>query len=257
MTTPTYAATKAGTKLGRPCGLTNDVHEGIVGALRLGATVTIACGAYGVAIPTYYQWMSRGRLDIEAGEVSIFSEFTEAVRGASHRGDVELLASVRLQTKGRQCRACGGAGTIRAGDVNGTPTDNRRQRCDGCRGSGFAIAPDGRLALELLGRRHPDDFGRKSRQRIEVVGDGGGPVRVDVRAAAVAVDLNRLSPEQLAALAFGGGEAKAIAPTAPALGDRRRHVIDAAPATVEPAPRRTLGEGLAEAVVEADAEPAG
>jgi len=256
-----YAATKAGTTIGRPCGLTPEVHDGIVGALRLGATVKIATGANGVSEGAYYGWMARGRADIEEGEISIFSKFTKAVRGASHRGDVELLASVRLQTKGRQCRACGGQGTIRAGDVNGTPTDNRRQRCDGCRGSGFAIAPDGRLALDLLGRRHPDDFGRKSRQRVEVVGDGGGPVRVDVRAAAVAVDLNQLSPEQLAALAFGaeGGKAIEVAPTVPALGARRSaHVIDAEPApTTEAAPRRTLGEGLAAAVVEVAAEAAG
>lgn len=248
--TTDYAATKAGTKLGRPCGLTPQVHDGIVKALRLGATIKIAAGSVGVGVASYYQWLARGRADIEAGEASRFADFAEAVRGASHRGDVELLASVRLQTKGRQCRACGGQGTIRAGDAGGNKGDDRRLRCDGCRGSGFAIAPDGRLALDLLGRRHPDDFGRKSRQRVEVVGDGGGPVRVDVRAAAVAVDLNKLSPEQLAALAFGGELAAAEAEAVPALGARRvaRDVIEA-----EAAPRRSLGEGLAAATVEAAA----
>ncbi len=228
MSQATYEPTKNGDLFGRPCGLTPDVHKALVRALRLGATVKMATAATGVGLSTFYQWVAKGRADFEAGETSIFTDLVDAVYQAKGHGDIELLASVRHQTQGRKCRTCEGRGTLPSHQAGGRADDARLVTCAGCKGSGFALSPDGRLALDLLGRRHPDAFGRKSRQRVEVTGDGGGPVRVDVAVAAIAMGLVELSVDQLAALAYDGSEPERVPRLGAALpAIAGRDVIDA------------------------------
>ena len=262
MSAPAYDATKGGTGIGRPCGLTPEVHAAIVRAMRLGAPVKVAAGVAGVSEGSYYQWMATGRADVEAGEVSRFSKFSNAVGSARHRGDVELLASVRGQTQGRQCRTCAGSGTLRSCDAGGRENDQRLVTCAGCKGSGFATTPDGRLALDLLSRRHPESFGRK--QRHEHTGAGGGPVRHDVRVAAVAVDLAAMSVEQLAALAWSDddqaalldGPAAAQLPPARAARAAKRIGADVIEAAPEAAPAEAAPEAAPAEAAPAEAAPA-
>jgi hypothetical protein len=160
-----------------------------------------------------YVWIDRGRRHIDQDPDGLpstkYARLAIEIDEARHKGDVELLASVRSQATGSRCRTCQGAGTVRKCDAGYRADDRTLLRCPGCRGKGYARPPDGKLALELLGRRHVDEYGRKDRHRHEVTGDGGGPVRVDVRAAAAVldVDLATLSPAQLSALAFGGDDA--------------------------------------------------
>jgi hypothetical protein len=181
------------------------VSAEIVRAMKLGATVQIAAGAAGVSEGAFYDWMARGRADAAAGETTIFSDFSEAIDRARHTGDLQLLASVRGTTQGRRCPTCQGAGAMAAHLVGGRADDTRLVRCPACKGSTFATAPDGRLALDLLSRRHPEAFGRKDQRRVEVSGEGGGPVRVDVRAIAATIDLGAvgsLGVDELTALAW-------------------------------------------------------
>ena len=217
-----------------------DVHTKIVRSLRLGATSKIAAGAAGVDPRVFHAWITRGRADLAAVVETPHARFALDCDTARARGDVELLAAVRAQATGIRCRACGGEGVVRRSQAGGREDDNTVLRCVGCYGSGFARKPDGRLALELLGRRHARDYGRKEHATLEVTGDGGGPVAVAVDVQALAatatIDLAGLSVEQLQALAFGdgdGGGKELEGPPAAraALPMRRsRDVIDAVPA---------------------------
>ena len=209
--------------------LTPEVHDKLVRVFRLGGTVEIAAGSCRLAPRTFREWTARGRADLDEGRTeTAYARLALDCEEARHKGDVALLDAVRLQAMGRQCRTCQGTGTI-TGLEKGDR--GRLVRCPGCRGKGYARAPDGKLALELLGRRHVGDYGKKVDQRIEITGEGGGPVRVDTRAAAVLLDatgLAALSVEQLAALAHGG--------TAPSIASATRGAL---PAPRLPAPRRS------------------
>jgi hypothetical protein len=232
---------------GRPCKLTPAMHESLVRAFSLGATVAIACGASGVHIGTFYEWLQQGRDDLEAGQASIFADLAEAVERARHTGDLQLLAAVRGQTQGRRCPTCDGRGAVESREVGGREDDRRHVRCPACKGSTFAVVPDGRLALDLLSRRHPADYSRKDQARVEHVGDGGGPI--DVRAIAAAVDLVALDAMQLAAIAWQGEQvATSVSAAARA----------ALPDRAAPPSARDLGAAEAEADIidaaEAEAE---
>ena len=229
-----YAATRehgVHNGIGRPCALTPETAAEIVRAFRLGATVKIAAGAAGVNEATFYRWMTEGRRDAEAGESSIFRDFCDEVNRARNRGDLELLASVKGTTQGRRCPTCQGRGAVPSHEVGGRADDQRLVRCPACKGSTFSTAPDGRLALDLLSRRHPADYGRQDNHRHEVTGDGGGPVRIDVRAIAAAVDLDAiartLGAGDLDALAWDGDEVAAIEDSARRALPARRDAVDA------------------------------
>jgi len=129
---------------------------------------------------------------------------TSEFRTAPHRGDLELLAAVRRQAIGSRCTTCEGRGSVRRSVVDGVPVAggfDRLVRCPGCRGSGFAIKPDARLALDLLGKRRPE-FG----QRAEVQHQHQHAGAVDVRIAAATLDLAAMTPEQLRALSGWAGD---------------------------------------------------
>ena len=59
-----------------------------------------------------------------------------------------------------------------------------------------AAKGDGRLALDLLARRHPEAFARKDRTTVRHTGHDGGPVKV----AAMVANLGDMSPDQLRAM---------------------------------------------------------
>lgn len=212
--------------------LSPTVSEQIITAIRLGATVEIAAGSVGVTTADYYDWTARGRSDIDAGRDTLLARFVEACRTERHAGDIELLASIRRRCTGTACLACKGRGISPADQAGGRAGKKHLIRCPGCRGTGWATQPDGRLALELLGRRHSMAYGRKDRHHHEVTGEGGGPVRVNVRAVAATMtaDLGALTGPELVKIAYGEGASGAASvvelPTARALLPRR-DVIDA------------------------------
>lgn len=232
--------------------LTAEIHAKLVRAFRLGATTAIAAGSCRVSPRTFREWIARGRADLAEGRAeTAYARLALECDEARHKGDVELLAAVRSQATGRACRTCQGQGAIPASHNGGRADDRSLTRCPACRGKGYARAPDGKLALELLGRRHVADYGRKVDQRIEITGAGGGPVQIDTRSAAVLLDgggLAAMSVEQLAALGYGGTAAPPpiASTTRGALPPpRSRDVVDAVepespPAEAAPAPRRAL-----------------
>lgn len=191
--------------VGRPSKFTPEVEDALIQAFRLGASKKIAVGSVGVHERTFDNWMQSGR-DAKSGR---YRRFYLAIEKARNRGDLELLASVKQATQGVKCRTCHGQGSF--------PRDGKLISCPACKGDGYSMKPDGRLALEFLSRRQPQDYAKQAPQRIELTGAGGGAVKyeADVRVVAASIDLGGLSIEALAALAWGEVdevEVPAIAP---------------------------------------------
>ena len=111
-------------------GPTPDTHAKLVRAFRLGATIKIATGAAGVSLRVYDSWIQRGRAELAidpGGAVTTpLARLAMECDEARHRGDVELLASVRAQATGIRCRTCQGEGTVRGHQVDGGGAGGRR-----------------------------------------------------------------------------------------------------------------------------------
>ena len=52
-------------KHGRPPLLTQERYDAIIGAIKLGSFSSVAAGANGISRTTFYNWMDRGRTEIE------------------------------------------------------------------------------------------------------------------------------------------------------------------------------------------------
>lgn len=77
-------------KLGRRTKLTPDVQNAIVSALRAGNYQETAARYAGIAEPTFYSWLARGRDEPD----SIYGEFLEAVESAKAASEVRDIALI-------------------------------------------------------------------------------------------------------------------------------------------------------------------
>lgn len=183
---------------GRPSKLTDEVQAKVVRVVKMGGSLAMAARHAGVSTEAIYEWMRRGEgHDHRRGGGARYVRFAQAVRQAEGDGDAELLASVRAQVVGLECKACENGILV---------TDEGPERCPACKGTGYAAKPDGRLSLDVLARRHPTHFARKDRMQVEQKVEG--TVRVDVQVQALTMSLQALDASQLAALAWA--EPKAI-----------------------------------------------
>lgn len=172
---------------GRPFKLTPEVKEILLEAIGVGAPIRSACAVAGVAEPTFHQWLQRARGEHPSRDSTPeLVEFAAAVERAKGHGDLRLLKSIDECVVGRLCETCDGKGSIEG--------EERPMRCPACSGQGKSIRPDGRLALMVLERRHPEF--RKT-ERVEV----SATVTVEARVTALAVDVASMSPAQLMAMA--------------------------------------------------------
>jgi hypothetical protein len=195
--------------------LTPNVLDAIVYAFGVGATVDVAAGAALIARGKLEYWLALGRADLDAGrEGTPYARLAIAASAAASGREVDLLAAVHLRAVGQQCRWCLGAGAFEGGENGGSGGENGGsggenggsggvERCDVCRGTGWAVKPNGALALDLLSRSRPETYGKTERWRHEVTGRDGGPVQTVTAAVFAELDLTSMTPEQLRALAFG------------------------------------------------------
>ncbi|MSO41848.1 MAG: hypothetical protein EXQ70_08180 [Solirubrobacterales bacterium] len=76
---------------GRPTKLTPALRGSIVDSIREGSFLEPAARAAGIAPSTLYAWLERG----EADTSGMFSEFSEAVRVAEARAEVDAVKQLR------------------------------------------------------------------------------------------------------------------------------------------------------------------
>lgn len=177
-------------KGGRPTKLTDRVRRELLDAFSKGAPISMACGRVGISEACFYSWMQMGR----EGVAPRYVEFLEKVTRAREQADFAMLEIVRNVAAGEPCVICQGTGQ---------DNDEPEKKCSQCRGSKYAIPPDGKLALDYLARRRSKDFARRTKAEVQHTGPGGGPVQV------MKVEgLAELTAEQLTALAWGEDEAE-------------------------------------------------
>ena len=182
---------------GRPSKLTPETRALLVGALGKGAPIKTACAVAGVSRAAYSEWIQRGKGEHpDRPATPEYADFVDEVESAIGHGDMSLIGSLRETVAGRQCKAC----------VDGSTVDEKERpiQCPACRGTMMAIKPDGRLALSVLERRHPEFRKPEPTMRVEQHITGS----VDINVTALTMDLATMTPAQLAALA--GGEERDV-----------------------------------------------
>jgi transposase-like protein len=162
---------------GRRSKLTPETHEAIVKAVKAGASFENAAQAAGIDESTLYRWLRDGETE-DASEVK--RQFREDLYRAHAEVEVRVVAASVMKS------ALGGY-VIEETTVT---------KPDGTVETRVKRAPaDGRVGLDLLARRDPARWARRS--PVEISGPGGGPIQVQ---ATTIQELSARLHEELAGL---------------------------------------------------------
>lgn len=123
---------------GRKTKLTQERHDKIVRLIGAGNYAVIASKASGIAEDTYYEWLNRGKTDLEKGKKSVFSRFSEAIREAEAKAEADMVVLVKTAA------------------VNG----------------------NFQAAAWYLERKQADRWGRSDKLKQEITGAGGTPLNL-------------------------------------------------------------------------------
>lgn len=129
---------------GRPTSLTAEVKRQLLQAVSGGSYYNVACRYAGVSYSAFRQWIRRGEREIER----VGQSTRRSVRGRE-RIFVEFVEELK------QAEAQGEVAVVLYW---------RTQSME-----------DWRAARDFLARRYPQRWGR---QRVEVTGEGGGPIKI-------------------------------------------------------------------------------
>ena len=129
---------------GRPSKLTADTTDAVYQALKLGNYAQIACKVAGISEASYHAWRARGQTELDRQD-----------RGEKARPSEALFLDFLEATKKGEAEAENRAVLM---VQNAMPTNWQ-------------------AAMTYLERRFPDRWGRRDRR--EITGAEGGPIRVD------------------------------------------------------------------------------
>ncbi|MFB9880914.1 hypothetical protein ACFFMN_23430 [Planobispora siamensis] len=143
---------------GRRGKLTPETHKRIIDAVRAGATYEGAAGAAGIPEGTLYRWLREAE---QPGAPAWKRQFRQDITRA--RDEVEVRVA---------------AGSVMKAALGGFELERTTiHRPDGTVEEKVRYAPpDGRVGLEILGRRFRDRGW--ARERVEVTGADGGPIHI-------------------------------------------------------------------------------
>jgi hypothetical protein len=166
------------------------VRAALIEAFELGAPQSVACAVARISVSAFCSWMQQARGEREGyPPTPELLELVEEVEAAKSRHSMTLLGSVKTTVVGRFCNVC----------TNGI---YKGKICPVCKGTEEARKPDGKLALQVLARRHPE----YREPKAEVVVDQRVSGRVEVASVALTVNLAEMTPQQLSAMMGRGGD---------------------------------------------------
>ncbi|MFG6193377.1 hypothetical protein [Nonomuraea sp. JJY05] len=139
--------------MGRPSKLTPELRDELCRQLEAGHFLGTAADLCGVGRSTVHRWMARGE---EADAPLEYREFREALTRARARAADVLVSAAFADAKG---------GALIREVVRPDGAEERTW-----------TPPNGRVALELLARMHPEEW--RPVKAVEVSGPQGGPVQV-------------------------------------------------------------------------------
>ncbi len=79
---------------GRPTLLTPEVEDGILRAIRAGASLIVAAGTQGVGENTVHEWMARGEGFDERPATEPYANFAKRVRLAQHETHARVVGTI-------------------------------------------------------------------------------------------------------------------------------------------------------------------
>lgn len=133
-------------------------------ARRLGLPLSQAAKHVGVNEGTVYIWLRKGKEAIQSGHGGIYRQLVEDLDRAEADRAADSLLRIHQAAKGGEVVE---RTTTTITDAQGNQTTRTVER---------KLPADWKADAFFLERRHPDEFGRRLRQ--EVVGEDGGPVKV-------------------------------------------------------------------------------
>lgn len=134
--------------VGRPTKFTPETRDKILQALRSGNYRETACRYAGISFQTLRNWMLKAE---EHDAPPEYVEFVEAIEKAEADAEVADLALIRRAAQDQR-------------DEDGNVV---------ARGSWQAAA-------WIRERKNPERWGRREATRVEVTGEGGGPIQMEV-----------------------------------------------------------------------------
>ena len=179
---------------GRPSKLTPEVHKALVAAVRKGAPLSLACDYVDISHETVMEWLRRGNGTDDRSHTEPYASFARDVAKATPSLNMHALRTVNTVVKGKKCPTC-----------QGTSLD-KNEPCRPCRGTGWAVRPDGRLAMTVLERRVSEfaPKGQVSHQHAHSHQVSGSvAITVEHTATSAASALVALGAGQVAAMMMG------------------------------------------------------
>jgi hypothetical protein len=157
---------------GRPTRLTKDLQKRIIALVAAGNFASVAASAVGVPVETYYRWLRWGTMS--DGELAARFERPSETMKATCRAFAEAIRT---------------ASSVAETDAIGA----------------IVTDPAWQARAWYLERTRPDRYGRHERTRVELTGEGGGPVALGVqldsasiaKAIAVLVETGALPPGEI------------------------------------------------------------
>ena len=159
-------------KLGRKSKYTRSRVANILQSLYDACPDNMAGQRAGISRDTFYEWKKK-------------SDFSDACGRATALGLRSILGVVTKSVRGRGCNACQDG--IRQDEV-----------CPACKGSTYAVKPDGRLGL-MVAERRVAGYARKDTVQVQHT----GTVELTGNVSHTHMHLEGVSPEDLQALAWG------------------------------------------------------
>ncbi len=175
---------------GRRTKLTPEKIEGITRAVQAGHYFVTACKLNGISESVGYEWLARGQGTHPRPKTALYARFAEAVEKATAEAESRALVTI-------QKAALGGAPVVRSKRTKTTTRtlkDGTVETVTNSEDIEELTPPNWTAAAWYLERKFPDRWAKK--QKLEHSGPGGGPIQTQT----TAVDLSKLSKEELEAL---------------------------------------------------------
>ena len=150
--------------IGRQTKLTPNLQDAICERIAGGQTYSTACRLEGIHDSTFYRWKEKG-VNATSGA---YRDFREAVQRAKDESEAILIAIIRKEAEeGRE-----EVSIVRERDAKGNITKETTTTKKSPR--------DARIALAMLERRNPDDWGRRVVDHRGLSGDKGANATVNL-----------------------------------------------------------------------------
>ena len=140
---------------GRKSKLTPELQKVISDIMKAGNYARVAVEAAGINADTYYEWLKRGKADIERGKKSVYSEFSDEIERAAAIAEAAHVGRIATAGNNGSWQASAWLLERKYGERWGR-NDRLRQEITGANGAPLTLVDGKAAVLELLSKRHSE-----------------------------------------------------------------------------------------------------